>query len=53
VFISLYPHEIIVNSTLDVSLALGGFQIISHAANETSYPYIHFGLEPQNIDKKN
>jgi hypothetical protein len=52
VFISLYPHEIIANSTLDVSLALGGFQIISHAANEASYPNIHVGLEPRNVDKK-
>jgi hypothetical protein len=52
VFISLCPHEIIADSTLDVSLALGGFQIISHAANETSYPYIHVGTEPQYVDKK-
>jgi hypothetical protein len=52
VFFSLYPHEIIAYSTLDVSLTPGGLQIFSHAAHKTSYTYIHVGSELQSVEKK-
>lgn len=51
-FFSFYPHEIIVHSTPDVSLAPGGLQISTYVAYKTSDIYINVGFRTTNIDKK-
>ena len=53
-FFSLYPHEIIAHSTLDVDLSLtpGGLQISTHAAHKIPYSNINVGFRPAEVDKK-